>query len=219
MREDGDRQTRDDPERATAPGDDPFAKTRWLDETSLKALAHPLRVQLMESLHEDGPATASVLARRLGETSGATSYHLRQLERHGFVADDPERGTGRERWWRSAVEGISVRGFDFLRNPATAAEAGLLLREFSRGRQARLERWMAEGHTWPEQWRDASGESEYRATMTPEELAALHREINQVAVRHEAASRAREPLPGQTRVTVQLAAFPIRRPSDDSDAD
>jgi DNA-binding transcriptional ArsR family regulator len=33
----------------------------------LRALAHPLRLQLLQVLHAEGPATASQLARRLGE--------------------------------------------------------------------------------------------------------------------------------------------------------
>ena len=41
-------------------------------------------------------------ARLLGAKTGTTSYHLRQLEKYGFIEEIPERSTGRERWWRSA---------------------------------------------------------------------------------------------------------------------
>ena len=73
----------------------PTRRGRDLDMESLKALSHPLRVQLLDALSVYGPATASGLAERLGESSGATSYHLRQLERHGFVRELQARGTGR----------------------------------------------------------------------------------------------------------------------------
>src|SRR5690606_22078525 len=79
---------------------------RHLDARSLRGLAHPLRMQLLNALRRGGPATASQLAERLGESSGATSYHLRQLAAHGFVEDAPEHGRGRERWWRAAHEGV-----------------------------------------------------------------------------------------------------------------
>ena len=70
-----------------------------LDPRRLRALAHPLRIQLLSLLRKDGPATATLLAKRLGESSGATSYHLRQLAAYAFVEDDPERSkAGRERW-------------------------------------------------------------------------------------------------------------------------
>ena len=65
---------------------------RVIDAASLKALAHPLRVELFDRLAMLGPATASQLADALGESSGATSYHLRQLARHAFIEEDPERG-------------------------------------------------------------------------------------------------------------------------------
>ena len=56
-------------------------------------------MQLVQLLHAEGPATASQLARRLGESSGATSYHLRALHRAGMVEEDEQRNA-RERWWR-----------------------------------------------------------------------------------------------------------------------
>src|SRR4051812_19599799 len=65
--------------------------------------AHPVRFRIFEVLRE-GPATASQLARRLGESSGTTSYHLRVLERAGAIAEDPSLGTRRERWWRRPEE-------------------------------------------------------------------------------------------------------------------
>jgi hypothetical protein len=72
------------------------------DPRSLRGLAHPLRLQLLGMLRADGPATASQLAVRTGQSSGATSYHLRQLAAYGFVVEDSDRGTGRDRWWRAA---------------------------------------------------------------------------------------------------------------------
>ena len=67
------------------------------DAQLLRAMAHPLRLRLYGSLVKDGPATASELARRLDESSGATSYHLRMLAKYGFIEDDRERNRGRER--------------------------------------------------------------------------------------------------------------------------
>jgi DNA-binding transcriptional ArsR family regulator len=57
---------------------------------------------MLEVLRE-GPSTASRLARALGESSGATSYHLRVLAKAGLVEDEAERRNGRERWWRRAT--------------------------------------------------------------------------------------------------------------------
>jgi len=65
----------------------------------VRATAHPLRLRILEILAE-GPSTASKLAERLGESSGATSYHLRVLAKAGLVIEDEERGNARDRWWR-----------------------------------------------------------------------------------------------------------------------
>ena len=58
-----------------------------MDAAQLRALSHPLRLRMLEVLRE-GPATASALGRRLGESSGATSYHLRALAKAGVVEED-----------------------------------------------------------------------------------------------------------------------------------
>src|SRR3954463_2882022 len=73
----------------------------------LRALAHPLRVQLAQLLHAEGPATATQLARRLGESSGSTSYHLRALHRAGMV-EEAEQRNGRERWWQRTPGRITM---------------------------------------------------------------------------------------------------------------
>lgn len=66
----------------------------------LKALAHPLRQRMLYHLAFAGSVSATSLARAFGESTGSTSYHLRQLERFGFIETDAERSRGRERWWR-----------------------------------------------------------------------------------------------------------------------
>lgn len=83
------------------PRDTPDVEPREItDAAMLRALRHPLRQRLLRLLHHRGRATATTLARELGENTGATSYHLRRLAAHGFVEDDAEQGPGRERWWR-----------------------------------------------------------------------------------------------------------------------
>jgi DNA-binding transcriptional ArsR family regulator len=80
----------------------------WFDEdkdalltpSALRGVVHPIRLRLLQLLQDDGPATATVLAARIGQSSGVASYHLRVLADHGFIAEDAERGNGRDRWWR-----------------------------------------------------------------------------------------------------------------------
>jgi hypothetical protein len=80
----------------------------------LRGLVHPIRVRLLFLLETDGPATASQLGRRIGHSSGVTSYHLRFLAELGFVAEATELGNGRDRWWRSTYRssGLTFRSPD-----------------------------------------------------------------------------------------------------------
>ena len=73
---------------------------------ALKALAHPRRQRIIAHLGKNGPATSARLARDLDLNTGATSYHLRELAKHGFVVEDAEHVHGRERWWRTAHRDI-----------------------------------------------------------------------------------------------------------------
>jgi DNA-binding transcriptional ArsR family regulator len=74
---------------------------RMLTPKALRGLVHPIRLRLLELLQADGPATATSLAHRIGHSSGVTSDHLRVLAEHGFIVEDTDRGTGRDRWWRA----------------------------------------------------------------------------------------------------------------------
>ncbi|MGW1029771.1 ArsR/SmtB family transcription factor [Streptomyces sp. NPDC002577] len=72
------------------------------DLAALKALAQPRRQRMLQHLTVHGPATSATLARALGLNTGATSYHLRELARYGFVEEALDAtGHGRERWWRA----------------------------------------------------------------------------------------------------------------------
>jgi DNA-binding transcriptional ArsR family regulator len=66
---------------------------------AIRLLAHPLRRRIEVELRK-GPVSATSLAGALGESTGLTSYHLRQLAKHGFIEEVPGHGKGRERWWR-----------------------------------------------------------------------------------------------------------------------
>ena len=81
--------------------------SRSLGAREVRALAHPLRLRMLESL-ADGPATASMLGRELGESSGATSYHLRALASAGLIIEDLDRRKGRERWWQRDPDRVGL---------------------------------------------------------------------------------------------------------------
>jgi hypothetical protein len=70
------------------------------DPKAITALAHPLRLDLLELLTTIGPATAARCGRILGVPQANCSFHLRQLARYGFVEDAGPGRDRRERQWR-----------------------------------------------------------------------------------------------------------------------
>jgi len=182
-----------------------------LDGPSLKALAHPLRMRLLAALRNDGPATATTLGRRLGENSGATSYHLRVLADHGFVTEDRERGNGRDRWWRAAHDMTSWRSSDFLDDPETRAADEWLLGTMARKAADSIDAYIARRSGNDPAWIAASDASDYALHMTPERLRALTEEVHAVINRHKAAADAADD-PEAERVFLLLWAFPEPEP-------
>lgn len=190
---------------------------RVLDIDSLKGLAHPLRVQLLDALSLYGPDTASGLGARLGESSGATSYHLRQLEKHGFVREDATRGNARERWWERSPGGIAVNPTDFPPNSAGRLAAEMIEREWDRGRAALLSDFTARGTVeLDKEWYDASAINTVNLLLTHEQLAALVGELEDVTDRY-AAKYKRQGDAGSRRVQIQVNAFPVLSANGPSD--
>jgi predicted ArsR family transcriptional regulator len=172
----------------------------------LRGLAHPLRSRLLGALRFHGPATSTALAARLGTNSGATSYHLRQLAELGLVEDDPERSTGRDRWWRAAHDSTAWTSSQFEDDPEGRAADDWLLRHQAHVSSRWLNDWLERRDDWPAAWRDAAEQSDYHLDLTPDALRALSDELHQIVRRHRDA--ADPSAPGAERVTLLLQTFP-----------
>jgi DNA-binding transcriptional ArsR family regulator len=182
---------------------------RRLDATSLIALAHPLRVRLRDHLRRAGPATATQLAKAFGESSGATSYHLRMLARHGFIEDDPDHPGGRERWWRVTPGILQIGTSDFLEDEASREALHVVTNEYRRLADARLQRWLSDQDRWSTAWLEASSDSTYAARLSAAQAAALRDELDATIRRHAQL----EPGPGDRLVEIQLNLFPTGEPA------
>jgi predicted ArsR family transcriptional regulator len=151
-----------------------------LSPEQLRALAHPRRVQILRMLREDGPATATQVAHRLGTNTGLTSYHLRKLAARGFVEDERDRGTGRERWWRSTFHSHRInRGFS-LDDPELADAVNAYLQQSLNSHLNRAFRWLAERDKWDEAWLRVVTFSDQVLRLTPERLSALTTDLDRV---------------------------------------
>ncbi|MGA4838390.1 ArsR/SmtB family transcription factor [Streptomyces sp. G45] len=144
------------------------------DPGALKALVHPLRIRLLGLLRRDGPATASELAVRTGESSASTSYHLRVLAKYAFVAEAEHRD-GRERRWRAVHAVTSWDNATMDASPAGRVFAESMARrqiEHLAETQTQYERALAAGRVGRE-WLEHSGMSDMLSRLTAESLAEL----------------------------------------------
>ncbi|MYS88402.1 MULTISPECIES: helix-turn-helix domain-containing protein [Streptomyces] len=183
---------------------------RQLDARSLRGLAHPLRMQLLDALRFGGPATASQLAAKLGESSGATSYHLRQLAEYGFVEDAPERGKGRERWWQAVHRGL--RFDDALLNdsdPTVRGAADMYLHEVATTQTQDLSTWLGNRGSWPEEWSRSWDMSSWTLQLTPELTRELVEKMHALVETYRDRATT-EDTPGAEQVRLHTHAFPIR---------
>lgn len=183
--------------------------TRELDLESLKALSHPLRVQIVNALSVYGPATASGLAERFGESSGATSYHLRQLERHGFIREVDGKGTGRERWWERVPGALNIGSSAAEETPAGRSAAQLIFREFRQTADRLLVDFTERGpEVLPKEWMETSEVTTANARLTLEQMQAFVGAVNAAIHRYVDPFRGQQ-IDGTRAVQIHFNAFPV----------
>ena len=178
------------------------------DPRQMRALAHPLRLRLLGMLRIDGPATATVLADEVDESTALVSYHLRSLASHGFIHEAPELARdGRERWWRASHPGMTWDPASFLDTPERAAAAGALLSEIAERYAEASRRWLADAPNWPPEWVDVSDMSSWLLKLNPQQVKAMHDELVTVIGRYEAMT----PAEGAEAVQTILQVLPRSR--------
>lgn len=155
----------------TDAGNPASARVRLVgDVATLRAVSHPLRVQLLGALRADGPATPSELARRFATDSGSTSYHLRVLARHGFV-EPAARRDARERRWQAVHE---LTSWDEVTLAATAQGREVVSQMRRRQVDALLRAIDGYEQAEPDPaWTTAAGMSDLLLRLTPGSLTAL----------------------------------------------
>ncbi|WP_026218062.1 winged helix-turn-helix domain-containing protein [Embleya scabrispora] len=186
--------------------------SRRMDARSLRALAHPLRMRLLELLRLDGPATATHLAARVGDSTGTVSWHLRHLAEHGFIEDVPERGTRRERWWQAVVRPRDLHTSEFRNDPESRGALDVYLREFLRQQGERMVESFADADAMGPEWVRARTVSDWSGVrLTADQLAELSRRVIELV--NEAVRQPEQP--GAPTIVLQFQAFP-RRPEENS---
>ena len=183
------------------------------DAGSIRALAHPVRLALLDAMVLEGPLTATRASELVGESPSNCSFHLRQLAKYDFI-EEADPVPGRQRPWRLKTLGTSIASSDFDTSEASVA-AEHLSRMYHERWLARLRAWWAAYHLYPTVWQEAAEADQTIWWVTPDELKQLNRQLAKLT------SRYRERLLDPARrpsgsVPVEFLAFyyPLRLPDD-----
>jgi DNA-binding transcriptional ArsR family regulator len=150
------------------------------DARTMRALAHPVRIALIEALGFGGPMTATEVGERIDESPTTCSFHLRQLAKYGFV-EEAGGGKGRARPWRLVTLGYHIPSTHD--DPEADIAASVLTRVTRERQLARYMNWMDTRSSYPPEWRDASTNSQWAFYLTVEELKQLDHEMQELLAR------------------------------------
>lgn len=188
--------------RKKKPAERPRIELR--DPQSIKALAHPARLAIIDELYAGRELTATEGAEIVGLSPSAMSYHLRALERFGIVERSESGGDGRERPWRAAGSRLSVTADDAV----VARSAGAVIGNTVADRLvAGFGAWMARSPEDDPAWRNVGGISSALVWLTVDEAEEVGRTIGDLVDRYRGRSADDHP-DGARRVRVGLMMFP-----------
>ncbi|MDR9450015.1 MAG: helix-turn-helix domain-containing protein [Acidimicrobiia bacterium] len=179
------------------------------DERDLEALAHPIRMRLLTMLRADGPSTASKLAARVGESSGLTSYHLRQLAERGFIGEAPDLGTKRERWWKAEKHITRYSPANLVDSPSARRSLTTIRRHVLGWQQLAALTYLSEEPEWGPDWADAAGHDDLLLHLNPDQLRDMTGELLDIIKRYLANPAGPEDRRAAD-VLVFVNAFPVR---------
>jgi DNA-binding transcriptional ArsR family regulator len=183
------------------------------DARTMRALAHPVRIALVEELALGGAMTATEVGERIGESPTTCSFHLRQLAKYGWV-EEAGGGKGRARPWRISAIGFSLASSHD--DPETDIAASTLTNLFVERQLNRYRVWQETKATYPRPWRDAATSSEFLFYLTADELDQFTDEMHELLMSKFPQERLIDPSkrpPGSVPVELLLFAYPMKLPA------
>lgn len=150
------------------------------DPRAMRALAHPVRMALIELLGVADPITATQASEALGESPANCAFHLRTLAKYGLIKE-AGGGRGRERPWTRTHRTLRLSTTEQTDAHASLA-AGALARAW-------FDHWVERarqviGSPPPPGWEGASDFSRASIYMTPEEATQVADEIQAILDRY-----------------------------------
>lgn len=174
------------------------------DPRAIRALAHPVRLAILELLRLERSANATECSRSTGESPQSCSYHLRTLARWGFVRR-LESSDGRETRWEAAARGFRFQGGEEVSPALDAASTLLTNRVLERDEQV-LKAFMQRAEELEPEWRDSAQLVSASVHVTTEELREIDRAVGDLVERFRRGKGERPP--GSRRVHLVFRAVP-----------
>ncbi|HEY1507948.1 MAG TPA: helix-turn-helix domain-containing protein [Solirubrobacteraceae bacterium] len=151
------------------------------DPRSIRALAHPLRLELQSIVGRSGQITAADAARELGVSHALASHHLRQLAKYGFV-EQVDGADRRERPWRLVHTSYDVGQIE---DRPGGSDAVAVLETVTAERAVEdLVDWHERRARWGAGWRENSGLGRSTVYLTEPELAEVVAAFEAVITRY-----------------------------------
>lgn len=182
---------------------------RFGNPRSIRALAHPARLAIIDALAAGDELTATQCADLTGLSPSATAYHLKLLERYGLAETASPRSDRRERPWRAAGRRIRV-DLD-TSTPATASATAAVAAAYMDTTRAIGLEFTEGAHDEPEQWRDAALDNA-DLWLTAEEFHQVAEELAAVTAPYRGRARPA----GSRLVRVMNVVVPHRRAHPES---
>jgi len=187
---------------------------RFEDPRSIRALAHPARLAIIDALATGEELTATQCAELTGLSPSATAYHLKLLERYGLAETAPPRPDRRERPWRAT--GRQIQTDLDISTPAGASAAAAVVAAHTDMTRAIAVEFTAAGHAEPEEWRDAAALNNTDLWLTVEESQRVGKELKAVLEPYRRRSRPEGRPVGSRRVRVMNVVVPHRAAQPES---
>jgi DNA-binding transcriptional ArsR family regulator len=176
------------------------------DPRAIKALAHPARLTVLDALAGGAELTATECAQEAGVSPSAMSYHLRALEKWGFVERAESSGDGRERPWRAIAGGWRIESLpDQLAATASSAVVSAMLDRL----RSDVAAWFDRERDQPKQWRALAHVQNSNLWLTPDEVAELQQLYDEFVERHRGRTADDHP-EGARRVRATRVLIPLQ---------
>lgn len=178
------------------------------DPKAMRALAHPLRLAILDAMRNEGKLTATRAAELLNESPGNMSWHLQMLAKYGFIVE-ADGAKGRSRPWQIAPGSNRIKGSEAIPGSLDAVEH-LVITVLDRSFE-QLQEWLRQHKDFGDAWSDAAFIQEHMTFLTSTELAEIGEQIGQLVDRYDNRSDPTERPPEALPVHMVAFAHPMPR--------